>query len=388
MNAIVSNNKALLLLSIVLLTVLVHTSHVKCALEVNLTDSYIYVKGSDFEVQISKVGGIISYKLGGVVAVAKTSPYVRSSDKKYSKFITDFFAPVENPKVEKFEGGIRIITHSKCDVPDHSLFLECITVYEVYESGAILVNHTIRAWKDTPYDYVAVRMRITTDMYGGATFVGYLGTKKVLEIELPKEYPGKKTLSKTAFGIASVVMPNTKVSLLFVMINPPAPSKVEIWDERKWKRPYFISIIRVSGRTLPRKSLAEGDEGIITYLLFPHMRGEEFNSKAISVLQKQTSVYDYIASIKEIAKSEKAKEALAKAEELVNVVLKAVCMGEVDLASDYVNKAYEYARSAYRTESTLFGIRYIVIPLVAYFVVFAIIAWRLLKRYREMKIKS
>jgi len=383
--------KVLIPLSILLLSAILlsQVSYVKCKLEYQITESYINVIGPNFEVHVSPAGGLVGYFVGGVQALEKASIFIWGPGYKYNKFIVDYFTPVEDPKIEEIEGGLRIITHSKCNLPQYSLFLECITVHEIYESGVVIINHTLSAWKDTSYEKMASRIRLSVDMYGGAKLIGYKGGKKVLELELPKEFKGGGYyLAKGSYSILSVSIPGTQVSLLFISFEPPLPKRVEIGDDRKYGANYFSVRVRVSGYTFPSSGMKEGYKGVIAYLIFPHMLGKEFNDKAISVLQKQASVYDYISKVKEIAKSEKAKEYIAKAEELARDVLKAICMGNIDTALKYAEDAYNYAEKAYRTESTMVGVRYIIIPLIAYFVIIFLVIRRWSKRYKAIEGKS
>ena len=373
----------LLLCSIISLT---YTTVVKSKLEYQITESYVIVTGKNFEIYISTAGGIANYYLGGVKALEKACLYIWSSGYKYNKFLLDYLKPVESPKVEEIEDGLRIITRSKCNLPQYGLFLECVSIHEVYEAGVVLIEQTLSAWKDTSYEKMATRIRLSVDLYAGAKLVAYKGGKKVQELTLPKEFKGGGYyLAKGSYSVISIGMPGTQVSLLFVSFIPPIPKRVEIGDDRKYHANYFSVRVRVSGQAFPSNILKAGSNGTVKYLIFPHMLGSEFNNKVIDVLQKQTSVYDYINKVKAVAKSAKAKQLITKAEELASKVLHAICMSDVDVAMNYVDEAYNYARAAYKTESTIVGTKYIIIPLIAYFIIIFLVIRRWSKKQKASK---
>ena len=160
--------------------------------------------------------------------------------------------------------------------------------------------------------------------------------------------------------------PEGKINVLVVFINPPEIKYIEVSDARAWGSDYFYLCDWVAPdwtglNLIPRSA---GDSYNFTWMIFPHNNGPNFSERFLKIMNEGKAANNYIRKVEKIVKSAKAKADLEKARASLSKLISAICSGNLDKAEQFATDAYKYARSAYSTEATRAGIRYIIIPIV------------------------
>ncbi|RLF16956.1 MAG: hypothetical protein DRJ66_02050 [Thermoprotei archaeon] len=365
------------ILVLVLLLAIINTCNLTKAQELTyeITDTEIVVTGATFEIHISKGGGINAYYFMGypVLGTLGEGVAINIWDRDWSAHPTTRAEVIKDPEVKMYDWGLMIKTYSRVENPNKNLFYKYTTVHKIYKSGAVVISTVVEAYKDSDFAGGAILITFPCQFYkSGKVFAYRQGDISFKVEELPPEY--NPEAEQEGFVISSgtldsgylVMPPEGKINVIIVYVDPPEIKYLEVSDARAWGSDYFYlcSWVAPDWTGLNLIPISAGDSHNFTWIVFPHNNGPSFSERFIKILNEGKRANDYILKVEKIAKSAKAKEDLKKAKEMLSKLLDAICSGDLDKAEGYATNAYKYARSAYSTEATRAGIRYIVIPIV------------------------
>ena len=370
----------LLFSAMILLSAMSSVTKVRAQLEWEVTATEVIVRTPEFEIHVSKRGGIVAYYLGGAQVLGETS--LAFWGPGWSGFwqTTGEGEITKEPNIEQFEGGVKITTYCRWDIPK-GLYFDFITVHRIYESGAVVISYLVKTWEASDFAGAAIFVRYPCDVFKGRYFAAFKGGNLVFEVEkLPEEHePGSGfwRIQSGVFSVAYISAPGGAINVILAYITP-SEIDTELSDEREWGGNEYAT----KGWIQDLVPKTAGGEANFTWIIFPHTRGGEFNKRAVEIMQLQASAYSYVAKVERIARSAAAKENLAKAKALLPKVLEAICRADLDTAKRYADEAYNYARAAFTIELRRASTLYIIIPLVVCVVV---LGWAIRRWARSWK---
>jgi len=374
-------SKAKYLIPFIITAILVLTTVGTCnttkaqALSYTVTDTEIVVSGVTFEVHISKSGGITAYYFMGypVLGTVGEGVTLNVRDKDWWSHPTTMATVIKDPEIKEYDWGLLIKTYSKVELPEKSFFYRYTTVHKIYKSGAVVISTVVEALKDSVIKGGAILITFPCKYYANGKFIAYRqGSISFTVDSFPPEYNpealqyGEVIVSGPADSGYLVPPFEEKINILIVFINPPEIKTTHVSDERGWGNDYFW----IRGWVAPAWTglnlipTTAGDEYNFTWIVFPHNNGPSFSESFINIINEGKTANNYIHNVEKIVKSAKAKADLEKARTSLSKLIPAICSGDLDKAEQFATDAYKYARSAYSTETTRAGIRYIIIPIV------------------------
>ena len=374
-------SKAKYLIPFIIATILVLTTVGTCnttkaqALSYTMTDTEIVVSGATFEVHISKSGGITAYYFMGypVLGTIGEGVAINIWDRDWAAHPTTSATVIKDPEIKEYDWGLLIKTYSKVELPNKGMFYEYTTVHRVYKSGAVVISTIVKALKDSDFAGAAILITFPCKYYYNGKFIAYRQGSVSFSVDsFPPEY--NPEAEQEGFVIKHGMLdsgylalpPEGKINVLVVFINPPEIKYIEVSDARAWGSDYFYLCDWVAPdwtglNLIPRSA---GDSYNFTWMIFPHNNGPNFSERFLKIMNEGKAANNYIRKVEKIVKSAKAKADLEKARASLSKLISAICSGNLDKAEQFATDAYKYARSAYSTEATRAGIRYIIIPIV------------------------
>jgi len=370
------------LISLIMVVILISTIVGMCnpikaqqELSYTITDNEIIVSSTTFEIHISKGGGIAEYHFRGYLILGSkgvgTALILR--DKDWRARPTTIATPIKDPEIEKCDWGLLIKTYSEDVLPAKSFAYRYTTIHKIYKSGAIVMSTVVEAIEDSKIQAASIMFKLPCGVYSNGKFIAYRqGAISFTVDSFPPEYI-KEALEKghtiTRGMLDSgylALAPEGKINVVIIFIDPPEIKRVDVQDARRWREDAFWLRNYVapgwSGLDLiPRTA---GDSYNFTWIVFPHNSGSSFSERIINILVEGKNALNYINKVEEIAKSAKARDYIQKARASLSELIPTICSGDLDKAEELATNAYEYARSAYSTEVTQIGIRYIIIPIL------------------------
>ncbi|MCD6096361.1 MAG: hypothetical protein J7J99_07365 [Thermoprotei archaeon] len=352
----------LLLTTIALFTAFPAVTRVRAQkLQYSIEDNTITVTGPEFDIVISKGGGINEYRMGGARVLGETD--IAFWGPGWSGFTATAWgsAPTKEPDIEETDWGLKITTYSRLEAIAGNVNYDVTAVFRIYKTGAVVVSFELKCIKPSDFAGAAVFVSYACETFKNKYFAAFKGRSKVFEVEkLPPEHePGSGfwTIKSGTFSVAYASGPGLNIILAY--LNPPEIN-TELSDEREWGGNEYATKGWVQD-LIPKK---EGGTVNFTWILFPHTKGPSFNERVLKILQMQAQTQSYILKVERIARSASAVENLKKSKELLPQVLRAICMADLDKAESLVTQAFNYAKTAFTIEFRRTTTFYIIIPMV------------------------
>lgn len=316
-------------------------------LSYKVTTSDITIVSPDFEIHISKTGGISTYLFSGM-QVMNVGLLIHPHGGGWY-FTTTYGTILKDPVIEQFEGGIKVTTFARWDDPTHDMHFDVTMEHYVYETGAVIVSILIQTWKDTPsIGYACKIFQLPPNIFNGSSVVGYYGGS----VSFKTTIPTKKTWSIARGYSQILIITQRSISIVYVNLDPIMlvtmnwPSKIEVKTEFTKNFPVY-----------------KGQEIKLMFLFWMHDKGEDFNKRLVQLFTKLSDAVAKIEQGKTAFKVSSARASLVQAEKTIPEAINAIAMANLDKAEELVNNVYNLARRGYLTEVRVRTSIYILIPL-------------------------
>ncbi|MEM1557936.1 MAG: hypothetical protein QXT26_00620 [Thermoproteota archaeon] len=341
-------------------------------LEVVLLDTE---KRELFGIAIQKNGGISELRISNMQYANTIGFYIwnEAGGQSYSSNAT------AEPVIE-YEGEYVTIT---CYGKYASHQLSMITNITVSKTGIILFSSRMVGERDEPTILmIAWDSFIPMSLFAGEKIHVYAG-KNVREVSLPINFVTNPVFTHNDVKWIDFSKPLEGITL--INIAPYSHQGATIQDEREWNGTTYSARYNIRG--WGQKPVEQGEEFYAKVAIYVHgPGGYQANQKVIDLL---VTFADLERRLKEIEsfKSDKAHVLASQARTQINMALNKMLVGDLNSATEMLNRAEEFIKEAEGIETMRIAVYYIlriVIPIV----ILAITLYIILKRIRRRKIKQ